>query len=135
MTASQIPHAEPVQLLLPMSPQHPLPRHLSPVKQVMSLGRYFGPGFSQVKMGAGESQRDLLGRERSQGLGWKERLQEAERYLSFSPISARLPLRQSRRKERQLGMLISHELNYLQDRARAPVGPRGPGPGLKSEER
>lgn len=27
---------------------HPLPRHLSLVKQVTSLGRYFRPGFSQV---------------------------------------------------------------------------------------
>lgn len=61
------------------------------------------PVFSQVKMGAGKSQRDLLGRKRSQGRGWKEQLQQSlRRYLSFSPVSAWLPLRQSRRKKASL---------------------------------
>lgn len=60
---------------------------------------------------------------------------EPERYLSFSPVSAQLPLRQSRRKERQFGMLIFHELTYLQNWAQAAVALRGPGLGLRWEER
>lgn len=55
--------------------------------------------------------------------------------MSFSPVSAQLPLRQSRRKERQFGMLIFHELTYLQNWAQAAVGLRGPGLGLRWEER
>lgn len=103
--------------------QHPLPHHLSLVKPVTSLGRYFGPGFSQVK------------KEEKPGTGLEGEVpEEAERYLSFSPVSAQLPLRQSRRQERQLGMLIFHELTYLQNWAQAPVGPRDPGLGLKWEE-
>lgn len=70
---------------LPIPLQHPLPPHVSLVKQMTSLGRYFGPGFSQVKMGAGEDQRDLLGRKRSQGKEG-EAQEKLERYLSFSPL-------------------------------------------------
>lgn len=120
MIAPQLPHAESAQLLFPMPLQHTLPCHLNLVKKVTSLGRYFGPGFSQVE------------RAEKPGTGLEgEAPGEPVRYLSFSAVSAQLPLRQSRRQERQLGMLICHELTYLQNCTQAPLGQRArPGPEM-----
>lgn len=90
-TASPRPHTEFVLLLLPH------PRHLSHVKQVTSLGRYFGVWLFQVKMGRGRGRG-------SAGHGWRAQAREV------LVIPAWLPTAAEQEVGGQRGMLICHEL-------------------------